>query len=55
MDSQRLRLLLQLALHAQAAGLGPVVVLSPSPVVWRVLEIALPHGTPGLAVREEGA
>ena len=55
MDSQGLRLLLQLALHAEEAGLGPVVVVNPSPVVRRVLEIALPHGTPGLAVREEGA
>jgi len=55
MDSQGLRLLLQLALHAEAAGFGPVVLLNPSPVVRRVLEIALPHGTPGLAVREEPA
>jgi len=53
MDSQGLRLLLQLALHAEEAGLGPVVLLNPSPVVRRVLEIALPHGMPGLAVREE--
>ncbi|HEX9312653.1 MAG TPA: STAS domain-containing protein [Actinomycetota bacterium] len=53
MDSQGLRLLLQLALHAEAAGFGPVVLVNLSPAVRRVLEISLPHGMLGLAVREE--
>ncbi len=53
MDSQGLRLFLQLALHAEKAGLDPVVLLNPSPAARRVLEITLPHGMPGLAVREE--
>ena len=53
MDSQGLRLFLQLASHAEQRGLGPVVLVNPSPAVRRILEISLPHGMPGLAVREE--
>ena len=53
MDSQGLRLFVQLALHAGQRGLGPVVLLNPSPAIRRILEISLPHGMPGLAVREE--
>ena len=53
MDSQGLRLFVQLALHVEQRGLGPVVLVNPSPAVRRVLEISLPHGMPGLAVREE--
>ena len=53
MDSQGLRLFLQLALHAEKAGLAPVVLLNPSPVVRRLLEISVPHEVPGLEVREE--
>jgi anti-anti-sigma factor len=55
MDSQGLRLFLQLALHAEKAGLDPVVLLNPSPIVRRVLEITLPQGIPGLVVREDRA
>ena len=53
MDSQGLRLFLQLASHAEHRGLGPVVLVNPSSAVRRVLEISMPHGMPGLAVREE--
>ena len=53
MDSQGLRLFLQLALYAEQRGLGPMVLVNPSRAVRRVLEISLPHGLPGLAVREE--
>ena len=53
MDSQELRLFLQLAMHAEKAGLHPVVLVNPSRAVPRVLEISLPHGLSGLAVREE--
>ncbi len=52
MDSQGLRLFVQLALYAEHRRLGPVVVMNPSRPVRRVLEISLPHGMPGLAVRE---
>jgi len=54
MESQGLRLFIQLALHAADAGLGPVVLLNPSASVRRVLEIALPQDMDGLDVREEG-
>ena len=53
MDSQGLRLFLQLALYTEQRKLGPVVLVNPSRAVRRVLEISLPHGLPGLAVREE--
>ena len=53
MDSQGLRLFVQLALHAEQRGLGPVVLVNPSSAVRRILEISLPHGMPGLAVRQE--
>ena len=53
MDSQGLRLFMQLALHAEQRGLGSVVLVNPSRAVRRVLEISMPHGMPGLAVREE--
>src|SRR5439155_20803159 len=53
MDSQGLRLFLRLALHAEQRGLGPVVLVNPSPAVRRILEISLPQGMPGLAVREQ--
>ena len=53
MDSQGLRLLLQLALYTEQRKLGPMVLVNPSRAVRRVLEISLPHGLPGLAVREE--
>ena len=52
MDSQGLRLLLQLATQAEKSGLEPVVLLNPSRFVRRVLEISLPQGMPGLAVQE---
>ena len=53
MDSQGLRLFVQLALHAEQRGLGPVVLVNPSPAVRRILDISLPHGMPGLVVRQE--
>ncbi|HEX9312371.1 MAG TPA: STAS domain-containing protein, partial [Actinomycetota bacterium] len=40
MDSQGLRLFVQLALHAGQRGLGPVVLLNPSPAIRRILEIS---------------
>jgi len=52
MDSQGLRLFLQLATHAEKAGLAPVRILNPSRLVTRLLEVALPQGTPGLAIEE---
>jgi anti-anti-sigma factor len=52
MDSQGLRLFLQLVKRAQQIGLSPVVLMDPTDEVRRVLEIALPHGAPGLEIRE---
>jgi len=53
MDSQGLRLFLELAAHAEEAGLGPLVLLNPSPGIRRLLDIAMPNGAPGLAVRDD--
>jgi anti-anti-sigma factor len=52
MDSSGLRALLEGA--GQPTGCGPVVIVTPSAQVRRVLDISLPGGTPGLEVRGPG-
>ncbi len=54
MDSTGLRLLITLARRAQALGLAPVVILSPSRAVKHVVDVAIPAGIPGVEVRTEG-
>jgi anti-sigma B factor antagonist len=50
MDSSGLALLLKTA--GAMDGRGPLVLVSPTRAVLRVLEIALPKGAPGLEVRQ---
>jgi anti-sigma B factor antagonist len=55
MDSKGLALLLRLRSLAEESGLAPVVVVSPSAIVRRVLRVAVPQEITGLEVRANQA
>lgn len=53
MDSQGLRVVVELATEAQAQSKSPVVIAAPSEPVRRLLDLVIPGGLPQLVVRED--
>jgi anti-anti-sigma factor len=52
MDSNGLRLLIQLGRRAAEAGLAPVILIAVPGPILRVLQVAVPSGIPGVEIRD---